>query len=208
MSRSVSQLGQDINVLKVYKEQRNGYFVELGANDGIKISNTYLLEKTYDWTGICVEPIPSAFKKLVLNRPKSICMDSAVYDVSNLSLEFDIAHNANVLSGISANLDKHKAAVDANKTTIMVNTISLTDLLDKYNAPRFIEYMSIDTEGSEYEILKTFNFDKYIFGLIDVEHNGIEPRRTMIRTLLLKNDYIYVGPNKWDDMYRHRSIQC
>ena len=121
-------------------------------------------------------------------------------------VEFDIAINDELISGISANLDLYKKTVDKNKCTINVKTLSLNDLLDKSNAPRFIEYLSLDTEGSEYEILKTFNFNKYTIGLIDVEHNYVEPRRTHIRKLLLNNGYIYIGENKWDDMYKHSSL--
>lgn len=66
--------------------------------------------------------------------------------------------------------------------------------------------MSLDAEGSELEILKIFRFDKYTFGLIDVEHNHTEPIRTDIRNLLLSNGYIYIGPNHCDDMYKHSSI--
>jgi predicted transcriptional regulator len=66
--------------------------------------------------------------------------------------------------------------------------------------------MSLDTEGSEFEILKNFNFEKYTFGLIDVEHNYVEPRRSEIRNLLLSRGYIYVGENNWDDMYKHQSV--
>ena len=78
------------------------------------------------------------------------------------------------------------------------------DLLEKYNAPSFIEYMSIDTEGSEYEILSVFNFDKYKFGLIHVEHNYEEPKRQLIKELLLKNGYTYIGEHKHDDFYSNQ----
>jgi FkbM family methyltransferase len=203
---SKSQLEQDINVIKFYKEKQNGYFIEIGANDGINLSNTYLLETQYNWKGICVEPVPAIYDKLIINRPNSICSNSAIYSISNLTLDFDIANNYDLLSGISSYIDSHKDTVDANKTTINIKTLSFNDLLDNNNAPLFIEYLSLDTEGSEYEILKTFNFNKYTFGLIDVEHNFIEPRRTHIKELLLANGYIYLGENKWDDMYKHNSM--
>ena len=203
---SHSQIGQDLAVLKFYNQKRDGFFIEIGASDGIKLSNTYLLEKKYNWKGICVEPVPQNYKNLIINRQNSICSDNAVFSVSNLTVNFDIANNFNLLSGISANIDRHKKRVDINKSTIQVKTISLVDLLDNNNAPKFIEYLSLDTEGSEYEILKTFNFDKYIFGLIDVEHNSMEPRRTQIKELLLSNGYIYLGPNSFDDMYKHKSV--
>ncbi len=202
----MSQLGQDLNVLKFYKHKKEGFFVEIGASDGIDLSNTYLLEKTYNWKGICVEPIPYNFEKLIKNRPHSICSRNAVYNTTGEIVQFDIANNYDLLSGISSEIDCHKARVVANKTTINVETITLVDLLDKHSAPTHIDYLSIDTEGSEYEILRVFNFSKYTFGLIDVEHNYVEPRRSQIRELLTANGYIYLGENKWDDMYKHSSV--
>lgn len=203
---STSQLGQDLKVIEFYKNKTNGFFIEIGANDGIDLSNTYMLEKNYLWKGICCEPIPDKYKKLIINRPNSICCEKAIYNKSDLNVLFDIANNDDVFSGISLNIDCYKKYVNKNKTTITVKTITLEDLLDNCNAPLFIDYMSLDTEGSEYEILKPFNFNKYIFGLIDVEHNFIEPKRTQIKNLLLSNGYIYLGENKWDDMYKHSSL--
>lgn len=201
-----SQLGQDLKVVEFYNKKENGFFIEIGASNGIYLSNTYLLETVYKWKGICCEPIPSRYTELITNRPNSVCCDEAVYNQSDLTVIFDIAHNSDTASGIADNIDCHKNFVDANKSSIQVKTISLLDLLTKYNAPQFIEYMSLDTEGSEYEILKTFNFEKHIFGLIDVEHNYVEPRRSNIRDLLLSNGYIYIGPNDFDDMYKHNSV--
>jgi len=203
---SFSQIGQDLKVLDFYNKKENGFFIEIGASDGIELSNTYLLETKYKWKGICCEAIPDRFEKLVLNRPNSICFNEAVYNESGLTLRFDIANNYDLFSGISNYIDHHKFKVDVNKTTIKVQTISLIDLLKKANAPSFIEYMSLDTEGTELEIIKNFDFEKYTFGLIDVEHNFIEPRRTQIKNLLLSKGYIYKGENNWDDMYKHNSV--
>jgi FkbM family methyltransferase len=203
---SYSQLGQDLEVIKFYNKKENGFFIEIGASDGINLSNTYLLETKYKWKGLCCEPIPNNFKKLVKNRPNSICYDKAVYNTSGLTVNFDIAHNYDLLSGISHHIDTHKSKVDKNKTTIQVHTISLLDVLNNANAPSFIEYMSLDTEGSELEILRNFDFKKYTFGLIDVEHNFNEPRRTQIKNLLLSKGYIYKGQNNFDDMYKHSSL--
>lgn len=203
---SYSQLKQDIKVINFYNNKNNGFFIEIGASDGIQLSNTYLLETKYNWKGICCEPIPNIFEKLIKNRPNSICYNEAVYNKSGLTLTFDIANSCSLLSGITDHIDWHKSAVDINKTSIQVQTISLLDMLDKANAPSFIEYMSLDTEGSEFEILKNFDFSKYTFGLIDVEHNYIEPRRSEIKKILLSNGYIYIGENSWDDSYKHNSV--
>jgi len=202
---SYSQIGQDLRVVEFYNKKRNGFFIEIGASDGIFFSNTYLLEKEYDWKGICCEVVPATFEKLVVNRPNSICINEAAYNESGITLTFDVAKDS-LYSGISEHIDCWKSSVDADKTQIQVQTISLLDILEKANAPSFIEYISLDTEGSEYEILKAFDFNKYIFGLIDVEHNGIEPRRTDMRKLLVSKGYVYIGENRWDDMYKHSSV--
>ena len=203
---SYSQLSQDLKVIEFYNNKEGGFFIEIGASDVIQLSNTCLLETKYKWKGICCEPIPVRFLKLVKNRPNSICYDEAVYNQSGLTLTFDISNNYDLLSGISDHIDKYKSFVDANKTPIQVQTISLLDVLKNANAPLFIEYMSLDTEGSEFEILKNFDFEKYTFGLIDVEHNYVEPRRTEIKNLLLSKGYTYIGENRWDDMYKHNSV--
>jgi len=203
---SYSQLGQDLEVLKVFKNKTDGFFIEIGASDGINLSNTYLLETQYNWKGICVEPIPDKFELLCKNRPNSSCSDKAVYNESNKPMIFDIANNDTLFSGISKCIDCHANMINYNKTQIIVHTISFDDLLEQFNAPSFIEYLSLDTEGSELEILKSVDFQKYTFGIIDVEHNFVEPRRTQIRELLTSNGYNYIKQNQWDDSYKHKSL--
>jgi FkbM family methyltransferase len=205
---SYSQLEQDLNVIKFYNGKKDGFFIEIGANDGISLSNTYLLEKEYNWKGICCEPNPFVFQNLIVNRSKSICCPEAVYNSSDNYIIFKLKNNS-LLSGISNHIIETKKFIFNQKTKnklVQVKTISLLDLLNKYNCPSFIEYISIDTEGSELEIIRNFDFNKYTFGLIDIEHNYIEPKRTEIRNLLLSNGYIYIGENSWDDMYKHNSV--
>lgn len=204
---SYSQLGQDLEVIKFYNEKNDGFYIEIGASDGIGYSNTYLLEKEYNWRGICVEPIPFKFELLCKNRTNSFCCSDAVYNESDKEVVFDIANNCDHLSGIANYIDFHKNRVNQNKTTIIVKTITLNDLLDKYNSPTWIDYLSLDTEGSELEILKSVDFNKYTFGLIDVEHNFVEPRRTQIKNLLTSKGYEYVRENSVDDCYKYKEIK-
>jgi FkbM family methyltransferase len=204
---SYSQINQDLAIVDFYKGKQNGFFVDIGASDGITISNTYLLEKKYNWKGICVEPVQQAFSSLVKNR-KAYCSNKAVFSKSNEIVKFDISHyNGNAeLSGIQQFIDYHKHTVDKDKTTVDVITITINDLLEQANAPSFMEYLSIDTEGSELEILKELRFDKYIFGRIDLEHNHQEPRRTIMRELLTSNGYKFLKENHFDDCYVHSSL--
>ena len=204
--KTYSQIKQDLNVLEFYKHKKNGFFIEIGASDGIELSNTYLLETKYSWSGICVEPIYEEFQKLVINRPNSNCCNKAVFSQSGLNLKFNIANNDNLFSGLPCTMDCHVGFVLNNKKTVIVETISFQDLLEEYNAPFFIEYLSLDTEGSEFEILKSVDLTKYTFGLIHVEHNFVEPRRSQMREYLLKNGYVYIRENNFDDCYKHSSI--
>ena len=183
MIKSYSQEAQDLKVLLHYKLKKDGYFLEIGASDGIKFSNTYLLEQKYSWSGICVEPIKDDYNKLVNNRTCH-CSNMAVYSKSDEELEFDI-YEYNLLSGLNKHVSTHTG--EPIKEKVVVKTITLNDLLEKYNAPSFIEYMSLDTEGSEYEMLIVFDLNKYKIGLMHIEHNYEEPKRQLIRELLLKN---------------------
>ncbi len=195
-----SQFKQDLNVLKFYNNKTNLYFLDIGANDGKTFSNTYLLEKNYDWKGICSEPLPKAFDKLTKCRDV-ICDQNAVFSESNLKLFFSCS---NIISGITDFIDCHTSVKE--KKQIEVNTITLNDLLKKYDAPKIIHYLSLDTEGTELEILKAVDFSQYMFLCINLEHNNIEPKRTEIRNLLENNGYLYVGENNVDDDYIHESI--
>jgi FkbM family methyltransferase len=201
MKRSFSQIGQDLFVIeKVYNGKRNGFFVDIGATAGIRISNTYLLEKDFGWKGICIEPNPNFFKKLKKNR-KATCLRCAVYSENDKEMEFAIA---GVLSGILDHIDFHKSARKREK--ISVKTKTLTRVLNEQKAPTFIDYLSLDTEGSELEVLRGIDFEKYTFGCITVEHNWVEPRRTEMKDLLLNNGYVFCRENKHDDYYIHKSI--
>jgi FkbM family methyltransferase len=201
-----SQIKQDLNVLNFYKHKHNGYFVDIGANDGKYISNTYLLEKKYNWNGICIEPAPNEYDKLNKCRD-CICENVALFSSSGNKLEFKV-FNDSVYSGLSDTLTPHNNTINANYNTIVLYTKTLTEILDSNNAPQFIDYLSLNTEGSEYEILLGLDTNKYKFGLIHIEHNYFEHLRKKIKDFLLENGYIYVRENKWDDIYIHNSLKA
>lgn len=195
---SYAQLKQDVSVIEMYHEKKSGYFVDIGANDGINLSNTYLLEHMFDWSGICVEPLPYRYDQLITNRPKSKCYNCAVYSVDNLDVSFVCA---DLFSGISDCIDRHTQFKRYPK--IIVKTRRLDNILKECDSPRWIDYLSIDTEGSELEILKSMDFNTYSCGVIHVEHNYIEPRRSEMRQLLESYGYHFTRENQWDDEYVH-----
>lgn len=199
----MSQFGQDVHLIeKIYNRKRNGYFIEVGAYDGLAMSNTHLLENEYNWNGICVECNPNWFAKLVKNRPNCINIDYAVYNEDNKVVEFIDDDTGGCSGFVETNSHSHIL----HKNIITVKTQTLTTILDNASAPNFIEFLSIDTEGSEYEILRCHDFDKYLFGYICVEHNHIEKNRKQIRCLLESKGYVFYRENNVDDDYIHESI--
>jgi len=202
-----SQLGQDLWVLQKTNNKQNGYFVEFGAVDGIMLSNTYALEKNHGWNGILAEPNPMHHEALHKNRKCNIST-KCVYTESNKILTFldcgGSADNEHALSALEefANCDFHSNTRLSNHKKIEVQTITLLDLLEQFNAPRQIDYLSLDTEGGEYEILKTFDWSYYDISLITVEHNYSQTRQNIYEFLTSKGyRRVQEKESKWDDWY-------
>lgn len=197
-----SQLGQDVFALIANNFKKNGFFVEFGATNGVRLSNTYLLEKKYGWTGILAEPAIIWHEELIANRSAQIDF-GCVWTNTGEVLDFDIIEGGGGLSTISqfSACDKH---VEARRKSIKtrVETISLIDLLHKYHAPETIDYISLDTEGSEFDILSTFDFTKFKFNALTVEHNNTDSREKIFN-LLTTHGYsrVFENMSKWDDWY-------
>lgn len=198
---SKSQIMQDYFVASYLKFKKNGIFIEFGATDGIKDSNTYNLEKNYSWSGVLVEPIKSFYNKLKDNR-NSICLNKVVYSKNEQELIFQ-EHNIKELSTLKGFKENNNRKRNKNEVhEYKVSSIKLENIFDDYLKTKEIDYLSIDTEGSEYEILKNFNFKKYKINIITVEHN-YSKNRAKIHKLLIKNGYAQVLKNLsfWDDYY-------
>ncbi len=197
-----AQLHQDSLILFLTHSKKNGYFVEFGAADGVTGSNSYQLEKEYAWQGIVAEPAHYWHDILKTHR-NCIISNHCVWQSSGEHLTFRET-NDRYLSTLNsfAFTDQHHRS-RANAPIYEVETISLRDLLISYNAPYNIDYMSIDTEGSEPDILSSFDFSEFKFGLITVEHNYINAQRSGIKTLLEKHGYtrVFQEISCWDDWY-------
>lgn len=201
LDKSKSQIRQDLFVLSEVGFKEEGFFVEFGATNGVSHSNTCLLEKEFNWKGILAEPAKGWHNELMKNRDCFI-ETSIVWRDSTSTLSFNEVEERE-LSTIDMfnDSDRHKKTRKKGKS-YDVKSISLLDLLDKYNAPKTIDYLSIDTEGSEYEILSHFDFNKYSFNVITCEHNFTKYREKIYK-LLTANGYErkYIGFSNWDDWY-------
>ena len=198
---SKSQLHQDLFVSHVLRGKTEGFFVEFGATNGVDLSNSHLLENHFNWQGILAEPGRSWHEKLHENR--SCTIDTkCVYSRSGEKILFSDCVEPE-LSTISdyVNGDAH-AVVRKNSKQYEVETITLNDLLKFHGAPKEIDYLSIDTEGSELEILSVFDFGRHEISIITVEHN-YTGNREKIHGLLSRNGYerVFEQYSKFDDWY-------
>ena len=207
---SKAQLLQDVLAL-YFSGERQGYFVEFGATDGIEFSNTYLLEKKFGWTGILAEPAQIWMKELKKNRSAHLSFE-CVFTESGLTLDFQES-STHTLSSLSQFSSQDLHAVQRQKGKMYkVRTITLLDLLDQFSAPKFIDFLSVDTEGSEFEILEKFDFSSYEFGFICIDHNHTENEFKIDQLLfhfgyvrILKNlsdfDSWYLSANKYVEFF-------
>ena len=204
---SFSYQGQDLFVLEVLGGIRGGYFLDSGASNGISGSNSRLLELSFGWTGICIEPNDATFRDLVRNR-SCICLNCCLYDREG---PIDFIEEAGVFGGIVQEYDPQHLRFTQEvlgdrwpegqgPPTVRKQARTLKSVLREAGAPAVIDYWSLDTEGSELAILKNFPFDEYRFRVLTVEHND-GPAREDIRQFLEGRGYTRVRVLGIDDGY-------
>ena len=188
-NKSNSQILQDLIVASYipYLDVKEKFFVEFGATNGISLSNTYMLEKFFGFSGAVAEPGRIWLSELKQNR-SCFVSNKCIWNKSGQTLLFREASNPD-LSALSylnkPNIDKKNLS---NFLEYKVQTLSLNDFLKEANAPKEIIYLSIDTEGSELTILRTLDFDQYSPRVITCEHNWSNSRE-QIKKLLESKGY-------------------
>lgn len=201
-----ADLKQDIVVLELTGYKQKGYFVEFGSMDGRQYSNTYLLEKEFGWNGIVAEPAKIFHERLQNNRCCAIDA-RAVADTSGRVLAFKETDAQLGLSGLVDYFDPQeyhgKVRASSPGRTYDVVTVSLNDLLSEHGAPAKIDYISMDTEGSEPAILSQFDFDRYQVEFWTIEHNYFDRARSKILEIMTANGYRRLAPelSTIDDWY-------
>uniref|UniRef100_A0A7S3QPU5 Methyltransferase FkbM domain-containing protein n=1 Tax=Dunaliella tertiolecta TaxID=3047 RepID=A0A7S3QPU5_DUNTE len=195
----ISQLGADDFVLSIFPQP--GFFVDVGAADGQVLSNTAKLD-ALGWHGIALDPLLKNFE----GRKNTRTLHAAVYGEANIEVDFAVCPHDPNLSGVASHLTCYRDQVLHDAKVVRLRTRLLADILQEMGAPSTIQYLSLDTEGSEFEILRTFPFHRYSFGVISVEHNFQEPLRQRIRHHLEANSYTLVHSPQWDDWYVHSSL--
>jgi len=179
------QYFQDMIAFLYLQDIKKGFCMDIGANSGIGLSNTYIFEQI-GWNGLCIEPQPNTYKMLKKNR-KCDCYNVALSSKNNESVDFFKA-TANVLSGLNEGMsESHKRqASEFGKTEIIkVKTMTFDAIMANYPNVKHIDFLSLDVEGHEVPILETIDFGKYSFGFLTIERSN--PER--IKEIMQKNGY-------------------
>jgi hypothetical protein len=191
--KSNSQIFQDLFVLYYTKNKKRGFFIEIGGGNGFDLSNTYLLEKKFKWDGIICEPNVKLQKNISeLRSAQLIKKPITKRCVKNMDFY--------------ENIDPYQSSIIKTnnfKKLRRINSLCLNHLLKNFNKNKIIDYISIDTEGNELEILKNFNFKKFKVNIFTIEHNFKEIKRKEILKIMKKNNYIRVHKkiSYMDDWY-------
>lgn len=174
-----SQGGQDQYLdLSVFCGFERGVFVDVGAWDGVEINNTLFFEKNRRWTGINIEPTPSTYARLQHNRPQCINLDVAVTDTEGQTEFVCSTGSTACISGIKSNydprhlkrLERENEQLGTVKSIIQVQTRRL-DSIFRDHAVNHVHYLSVDVEGSEFNVLKSINFNEVFIDVIGFENN-------------------------------------
>jgi len=179
---SKSENGQDIFALLSNNFSRDKIFVEIGAYDGVKFSNSYLLEKKFGWTGVLVECIPRNFNEIKLSRDcKSILAAATNKNVERIKVVEQPAPN---LSGLMNKIHKN----NWNSLTHQVPGYSLDSILKMACPMGEIGFLSVDIEGAEYALFENAVLSEYNISAICVEHN-FRPDAEKLRNLITAQGY-------------------
>jgi len=183
IDKSYSAFRQDLIALLFNNFKANGTFIEVGACDGVATSNTLLLEREYSWRGLLVEPAKIWHSDLLRNRNAQI--DTRCAWKSNGDQVKFVEKLSPGRSGIVETSDDDTAV----SAVYFVETVTLERLISESSFLGIVDFLSIDTEGSELEVLQGFPFDKTQPKFICVEHNYNELKRAQVRSLLRDHGY-------------------
>jgi FkbM family methyltransferase len=182
-----SQQNEDKFIYENYLNYKNGFFIELGAMDGITFSNTLFFEKELNWNGMLIEPTIDQFENLKFNRPNCLNFN---YAISETDGEIDFLGN-HALGGILSKMsDHHRIGWGLDKLpSYKVKSKPFYKILEGTNIER-VDFFSIDVEGGELDVLKTFNWGIPVY-LILIEMDGSnENKDESCRNILLRENFL------------------
>lgn len=197
-----SQLGQDVLVDRLLGARRNGVFVDVGAHDGLTLSNSVFFERERGWSGVCIEPSPAVFPRLVAAR-QAVCVNAAIGPTEGTADFHMIAGEGEMLSGLSAGYSpRHRRRLRRDANTAVASTTPvpvrrLDSVLREHRIDR-VDLLSIDVEGGEAGVLDSVTLSEFATQFVIVENNYSS---FGIRRRMWRQGYQLLLRLGWDDVY-------
>lgn len=203
----ISQKGQDEFVLmEVFDAKRRGlkrggFFVDLACADGVEINNTLFMERRLGWSGVLIEPNPRYHESVRANRSSPLCTSCIASDHREVEFRVDNKMLGGIVGEGYDNSESVRGGELATAEIVRMKTAPLAEVLEAHGAPPEIDYLSLDVEGAELEVMKDFPFDRYRFACMTVERPPFE-----LDLLLDAHGYTQVRLQDYDAFYVHRDV--
>lgn len=206
-----SQYNQDINLDEcVFDKFENGFFVDVGAHDGVKFNNTLFFEESRNWTGLNVEANPDVYKDLIINRPNCININVAIDKEEGIFDFYKNTGHTEMLSGlIKSYSPEHKERLDQENEShgskseiIKVHSKSLKDIFKEKDIKE-VHLLSVDVEGNEMSVFESIDFNEVFIHCLVFEINYMKEMNKFIEYLGEKN-YIFINKHHTDVYMVHK----
>lgn len=196
--------------LEKYLNYDNGYYVELGANDGVTQSNTYHFELKRKWKGVLVEPSPQNYLACRERRGKNnhiFCNACVSNEYKEKYVDIVYGNLMSVSENVETDIEDGNQYIERAKKFLPAShdafrfgalAATLTSLLDKAESPGVIDLLSLDVEGAELEVLKGVDFSRYRFRYMLIECRDLK----RMTSFLNEKGYGLVDQlSKWDYLF-------
>jgi len=178
----------------------DGTFLEIGACDGVLYSNSKTLEDHFNFTGILIEPQPLFYSQLAVNRKNCKCYNYAVSNSDDEFIDF-IGNNpeGGIVNNTNTDISKY-----INWTPYKVKNSKMKDIISKSEF-KYIDFMIIDVEGSELELLHSIDFKFPIFCIIIEAHSNEETKNKILGEYLKSNGFTYVERQRGNEVWINKN---
>ena len=197
-AKYMSQFGQDKRALEYLNFKQNGYYMEIGVHDGKNNNNTYVMDTKYGWDGICIDPFMANMDERSCKRvPVALGSKPGTMEFSGLG---------NGLGGLTkfSTSEKHNGMWTNKTKKFDVTTVDVETpmkVFEDNDVPQTIDFLSLDVEGAEMDVLKAFPFDKYCVRYAAIETNNDKTKESEMRKFMKQKGYKFEGHHYVDDFY-------
>ena len=204
---SYSQEGEDLILNRFFEKQNKGFYIDVGAHHPVRFSNTYMFYKR-GWSGINIDAMPNSMKIFNLLRPRDINLEIPI-SLNEKKMTY-YSFNDPAINGFDKNLSQSRTKDYKLISKISLETKTLEKLLDKYLIKKEIDFLSIDVEGLDLEVLKSTNLKKYKPKIILVEileSNFDNLKNCDLYNFLVDNDYVFLAKTINTFFFKHKNIK-